>query len=256
MAPVCAGWPAASFNRPWNTKNQSSIWNSSHKHAIMMVIILFCSTCNVSRADTKKTRSSACFGVYTFNSLVKKSVHLSWCCALTDSWNSGSFAAASQRLFNINMFGLDKRFETSWKNDFSYKKLNHTQSVLFDGSNMIDRMNRLTAKVIVDSAFKTRTNTSALRQWLSIQSFKFAETSTPGESTNTTSSRSKLHRSRGQNIRIFELSLSFSWHNALANCWRLCKWEISQPHNQYSPEWKSARLTVTFNFSSESSLTK
>lgn len=68
----------------------------------------------------------------------------------------------------------------------------------------------LTANVIVDSAFSTRTKTSAFKQWLSIQSSRFGETSTPGESTNTTSSRSKLHRSRGQNIRILELSLNFS----------------------------------------------
>lgn len=84
----------------------------------------------------------------------------------------------------------------------------------------------LTARVIVDSAFSTRTKTSALRQWLSIQSSRFGETSTPGESTNTTSSRSKLQRSRGQKIRIFELSLSFSWHKAFASCFRFCKIQI------------------------------
>lgn len=76
----------------------------------------------------------------------------------------------------------------------------------------------LTAKVIVDSAFKTRTKTSAFKQWLSIQSSRFCDTSTPGESTNTTSSRSKLQRSLGQKMRTSELSQSFSWHNALANC--------------------------------------
>lgn len=77
---------------------------------------------------------------------------------------------------------------------------------------------KLTANVIVDSAFKTSTKTSASKQWLSIQSSRFGETSTPGESTNTTSSRSKLHRSRGQKIRIFELSHNFSWQSAFANC--------------------------------------
>lgn len=74
-----------------------------------------------------------------------------------------------------------------------------------------------TASVIVDSAFKTRTKTSASKQWLSIQSSRLGETSTPGESTNTTSSRSKLHRSRGQKIRILALSLSLSWQSAFAN---------------------------------------
>lgn len=81
-----------------------------------------------------------------------------------------------------------------------------------------------TASVIVDSAFKTKTKTSASKQWLSIQSSKFGETSTPGESTNTTSSRNKLQRSLGQKIRIFELSHNFSWQRAFASwctSWKL-----------------------------------
>lgn len=76
----------------------------------------------------------------------------------------------------------------------------------------------LTANVIVDSAFSTNTKTSAFKQWLSIQSSKFADTSTPGESTKTTSSRNKLHLSLGQYILTKELSLNFSVHNAFANC--------------------------------------
>lgn len=68
----------------------------------------------------------------------------------------------------------------------------------------------LTAKVIVDSALSTSTNTSAFKQWLSIQSSKFCETSTPGESTKTTSSRSKLQRSRGQKMRTKALSVNLS----------------------------------------------
>lgn len=79
-------------------------------------------------------------------------------------------------------------------------------------------INLLTARVIVDSALSTSTKTSAFKQWLSIQSSRFGDTSTPGESTNTTSSRNKLHRSRGQNIRTLALSLNFSRHNAFANC--------------------------------------
>lgn len=75
-----------------------------------------------------------------------------------------------------------------------------------------------TAKVIVDSAFRTSTKTSAFRQWLSIQSSRLGETSTPGESMKTTSSRRRLHRSLGQNIRINDDSFNFSWHKAFANC--------------------------------------
>lgn len=37
----------------------------------------------VSFAEIKKTRSSASFGLYTFNSFDKKSIARSWCCALT-----------------------------------------------------------------------------------------------------------------------------------------------------------------------------
>lgn len=142
---------------------------------------------------------------------------------LTDSWNSGSFADASQRFINIKTFGLESRFDTSWKNAFS-------------------------ASVIVDSAFSTSTKTSAFKQWLSIQSSRFGVTSTPGESTKTTSSRSKLHRSRGQNIRIFELSLSFSWHNAFASCLTSCNkridlnfenWFRKKPADRCSP-WRWA----------------
>lgn len=79
-------------------------------------------------------------------------------------------------------------------------------------------LRNLTANVIVDSALRTKTKTSAFKQWLSIQSSRFCETSTPGESTNTTSSRNKLQRSRGQKMRTRELSHNFSWHKALASC--------------------------------------
>lgn len=123
--------------------------------------------------------------------------HLARLVLLTDSWNSGSFAEASQRLFSMNILGFDSFCETVWKNCFS-------------------------ALVIVDSAFNTNTKTSAFKQWLSIQSSRLAETSTPGESTKTTSSRSRLQRSRGQKMRTKELSLSFSWHKAFANCLMFC----------------------------------
>lgn len=69
----------------------------------------------------KKTLSSASFAVLTFSSLVKKSIHRSECCSFTDSWNSGSQADASHRLFKMKIFGLDRRVDTSWKNDFSWK---------------------------------------------------------------------------------------------------------------------------------------
>lgn len=66
----------------------------------------------------------------------------------------------------------------------------------------------------VDSAFATRTNTSASKQCLSIQSSRFGVTSTPGLSTKTTSSRKSRHLSFGQKIRTRLLSPSFSLHNA------------------------------------------
>lgn len=143
---------------------------------------------------------------------------------LTESWNSGSLADASHRFIRIKTFGFDKRFDTVWKNDFSYRdsrKRNSIRSIwnfCMTSNMVINSKIKLTANVIVDSAFRTNTKTSASKQWLSIQSSKFGETSTPGESTNTTSSRNRLHLSRGQKIRIFELSHNFSEHRAFANC--------------------------------------
>ncbi len=72
----------------------------------------------------------------------------------------------------------------------------------------------LTVTIKVDCAWATKTNTSASKQCLSIHSSKFGVISTPGESTNTTSSRSKEHLSLGQNIRTNWLSLNFSSHKA------------------------------------------
>lgn len=158
----------------------------------------------------------------------KIDIWLTWCKYLTESWNSGSLADASQRFIKMNMFGFDKRFDTVWKNDFSYK-LESRYKCLSHWKQVQESIKWLTANVIVDSAFKTRTKTSAFKQWLSIQSSRFGETSTPGESTKTTSSRSKLHRSRGQKIRIFELSHNFSWHRAFANCCTF--WKIQ--HERY-----------------------
>ena len=139
----------------------------------------------------------------------------------TDSCDSGSWADASQRLFRINTLGLESFWETVWKNCFS-------------------------ARVIVDSAFRTKTNTSAFKQWLSIQSSKLADTSTPGESTKTTSSRSRLHRSRGQNIRTKELSLSFSWHKALASCFMFCKTLVININIYQKLQWTTTYHHVQF----------
>lgn len=158
--------------------------------------------------------TSHCFFAY-MNTSTTNDVQI-----LTESWNSGSLADASHRFIKIKTFGFDKRFDTVWKNDFSYKKMKQRYSIWNHW--MVSKIVKhpkinLTAKVIVDSAFRTNTNTSASKQWLSIQSSKFGDTSTPGESTNTTSSRNRLHRSRGQKIRIFELSHNFSEQRAFAN---------------------------------------
>lgn len=170
---------------------------------------------------------------------------------LTDSWNSGSEALASHRLLRTKIFGFDIFVETSWKKDFSWKIKFFSQHWIF--SNLI--FPKLTASVIVDSAFNTSTKTSAFKQWLSIQSSRFCETSTPGESTNTTSSRSKLHLSRGQKIRTSELSHNFSWHKALASCFT--DWKMRYKlWNWVSGHQLMNQLTVTLSFSSDPSFTK
>jgi hypothetical protein len=59
-------------------------------------------------------------------------------------------------------------------------------------------MGKQTVNINVDSEFATNTNTSASRQCRSIHESKLGDTSMPGESTNTTSSRRRGHLSVGQ----------------------------------------------------------
>lgn len=77
---------------------------------------------------------------------------------LTESWNSGSEALASHRLLRTKMFGFEIFVDTVWKNDFSYEIIGELEK----GFN--DYRRNLTASVIVDSALRTRTKTSAFKQ--------------------------------------------------------------------------------------------
>lgn len=134
---------------------------------------------------------------------------------LTWSRYSGSDADVSQWLFSKNIFGLDNLWETLWKKLFSYKNTTSRKNYSILERKRIKCL--ITVIIKVDWAWATSTNTSASKQCFSIHSSKFGVMSTPGESTRTTSSRKRVHLSRGQKIRTSWLSCNFSSHKAWAS---------------------------------------
>lgn len=70
-------------SKSWNSKYR--IWKPSAMAPMCGGLPLASSilACNVSRAETKNTRSAASFSLLTFSSLVRKSMQRSVCCDLT-----------------------------------------------------------------------------------------------------------------------------------------------------------------------------
>ena len=172
-----------------------------------------------SLADTKNTRCSASERVaQTFSSSTKKSTVRNKCCLLT--WRKRILEKNSKPHVIINSNTLYYLFEKfglrSWRvpSVVQYKNIgfwqaggNFEKEIFFLKRLIENRENFMrvhfkisvsTVNIKVDSEFATNTNTSASKQCLSIHESKLGETSIPGESTRTTSSRSKGHLSVGQ----------------------------------------------------------
>lgn len=70
-------------SKSWNSKYRFWKPSASAADATGWPFASHWRACNVSRAETKNTRSSASFGVHTFSSLTRKSAQRSWCWART-----------------------------------------------------------------------------------------------------------------------------------------------------------------------------